>query len=116
MKYIFLILGVGFFSVSHAKEPFAVILNGKPLFKIQRHSKTSCNSLIESVAEAGTRLAQEEFDACMTNNPFGKVTEANRPQIIDICLITYEGKYKLPHKIVIEEKLKKEGCESQVSQ
>lgn len=100
----------------YADDYLPVLLNGKTIFKIQKHHAEKCDDWGLRVATAATRLAQEEFDKCMTNHPMGKVTESNRPQMSDMCLIKYEGEFKLAHKIVIEEKLKKEGCESKVSQ
>ena len=100
----------------HAENFYSVVLNGKTIFKIQELKSEECDDLGWRVASAATRMAQEEFDKCMSNHLMGKVTDSNRPQMSDICLIKYEGEFKLAHKIVIQNKLKKEGCECKVSQ
>lgn len=115
MWYVCAIILLIPFSVS-AEEFYPVLLNGKTIFKIQKLSSSKCEDLASRIAIGASRMAQEEFDNCMANNPMGKVTETNRPQMTDICLISYDGNFKLAHKIVIQEKLKKEGCESEVSQ
>lgn len=101
---------------AQAEDFFPVLLNGKAIFRIQKIKSEKCDDWGWRVATAATRMAQEEFDKCMSNHPMGKVTESNRPQMSDMCLIRYEGEFKLAHKTVMEEKLKKEGCESKVLQ
>lgn len=115
MRYVYL-LTLMFPICVHAEGYHPVLLNGKIIFKIQKLHSEKCDDWGWRVATAATRMAQEEFDKCMSNHPMGKVTESNRPQMSDMCLIKYEAEFKLAHKTVMEEKLKKEGCESKVSQ
>lgn len=102
-------------SLSQAEDFYTVVLNGKTIFRIRKLTSQKCADLGERVVSAASRMAQEEFDKCMSNHPMGKVTESNHPQMSDMCLIKYEGEFKLAHKIVIQDKLKKEGCESKVT-